>query len=146
MGKYLSSTSTAELQQEGPRIRISISAPEEEIEIGRAFAIEYPEPLSVSALIDTGASLTVINPEIVQSCRLSQTGFTKISSAGNMGDFPTFAAHIEFPSHNLRGFEIIPVVACSLPQQSISCLIGRDILRRWMFTYNGRTGEFVVTD
>ena len=146
MRNNLSCSSASELQQEGPRIRISISAPQEEIEIGGAFAIEYPEPLSVVALIDTGASLTVINPELVQSCRLTQTGFTKISSAGNIGDFPTFAAHIEFPGHNLRGFEIIPVVACKLPQQSISCLIGRDILRRWRFTYNGRTGEVSVMD
>lgn len=146
MGRYLSSNSSAELQQEGPRIRISISAPEEEIEIGRAFAIVYPDPLSIVALVDTGASLTVINPELVQSCRLSQTGFTKISSAGSIGDFPTYAAHIEFPGYNLRGFEIIPVVACRLPQQSISCLIGRDVLRRWIFTYNGRTGEFAVAD
>src|SRR5215469_7081628 len=127
MGKYFSSTSTVELQQEGPRIRISLSAPQEEIEIGIAFAIEYPEPRSILALIDTGASLTVINPELVQSCRLSQTGFTKISSAGNVGDYPTYAARIEFPGQNLRGFEIIPVVGWKLPQQSISCLIGRDI-------------------
>ena len=146
MGRYSSSSSTAELQQEGPRIRISISAPQEEIEIGRAFAIEYPEPLSILALIDTGASLTVINPELVQSCRLSQTGFTKISSAGNVGDYPTYAARIEFPGQDLRGFDIIPVVGCKLPQQSISCLIGRDILRRWTLTYNGRTGEVTVAD
>lgn len=146
MGQFSARLDTGELQREGPRIRIVISAPQEEIEIGSAFAIQYPEPFSIFALIDTGASLTVINPELAQSCKLAQTGFTKVSSAGRIDDYPTYAARIQFIGTTLRGFEVIPVVGCRLPQQAISCLIGRDILRRWKFTYDGRSGEFTAND
>jgi hypothetical protein len=42
------------LQQHGPRIRISISAPLMEVEEGKAVGLEYPRPLQLLALIDTG--------------------------------------------------------------------------------------------
>ena len=146
MGQISSHSGPNDLQQEGPRVRIIISAPREEIDDGRAVGLDYPDPISVLALVDTGASLTVINPELAQSCKLRQTGFAKVSAVGNQGDYPRYAACIKFVDDNLRGFEIIPVVGCKLPQQSISCLIGRDLMRRWKFTYDGRTGEFSITD
>ena len=135
-----------ELQQEGPCIRILISALREEVVEGRAVGLEYPDPISVVALVDTGASLTVINPELVQSCKLKHTGFVKVSAVGNQGAYPQYAACIEFVGDKLKGFEVIPVVGCKLPQQSISCLIGRDLMRRWKFAYDGRTGEFSILD
>lgn len=146
MAQFSFRSGPSELQQEGPRVRIIISAPREEIDEGRAVGLDYPDPISVVALVDTGASLTVINPELAQSYRLRQTGFAKVSAVGSLGDYPRYAACIKFVGNNLKGFEIIPVVGCKLPQQSISCLIGRDLMRRWKFTYDGRTGEFTITD
>jgi len=146
MGQFSSRSGEAELQQEGPRIRILISAPQDEIEVEEAFGEPYPNPIGVFALIDTGASLTVVNPELAKSCKLKQTGFAQVSSAGQLGKYPRYAARIQFPDAELRGFDVIPVVGCKLPQQSISCLIGRDVLRRWTMIYSGRLGEFSVRD
>ena len=140
------SHSPDELQQEGPRLRILISAPQVEIHEGRSLGLEYPEPLSLSALIDTGSSLTVVNPQVAQTCKLRQTGFVELSAAGSLGRYPQFAARISFLGTDLKAFEVIPVVGCPLPRQQISCLIGRDLMRRWKFTYDGRTGEFTITD
>jgi len=145
MGQVSFRSGPGDLQQEGPRVRIIISAPREEIDEGRAVGLEYPDPINVVALVDTGASLTVINPELARSCKLRQTGFAKVSAAGNQGLYPRYAACIKFVD-NLKGFDVIPVVGCKLPQQSISCLIGRDLMHRWRFTYDGRTGEFSILD
>src|ERR1035438_9885158 len=146
MGQASFRIGPSDLQQEGPRVRILISALREEINEGRSLGLEYPAPIRVKALVDTGASLTVINPELAQSCKLKHTGFVKVSAAGNLGAYPQYAACIKFADDNLKGIEVIPVVGCKLPQQSISCLIGRDLMRRWKFTYDGRTGEFTITD
>jgi hypothetical protein len=40
--------------------------------------------------------------------------------------------------------ELIQVLCCELPHQPIQCLIGRDIFSRWLFTYNGHTGEWSI--
>lgn len=137
----------AVLQRDGPLIRIAISAPQFEIAQGRRIGLDFPEPMTIGGLIDTGASLTVVNPQVAQRCRLSHTGFATIFAAGSSGQYPEYAAAISFPNHELKGFELIRVVACPIVGQRLfACLIGRDILRKWMLTYDGHSGETTIKD
>jgi predicted aspartyl protease len=105
----------------------------------------FPE-LSVRAVIDTGAALTIINPQIATKCKLRQTDRNKINAVGGeAGEYPAHAAAISFPGTDLPGFDVIRVVACPIVKQPFfSCLIGRDILQRWLFRYDGRTGQFEI--
>lgn len=141
--KFLLSPSA--LQQQGPHIEILISATRTDLEEGRAVGLEYPE-LTVRALIDTGASLTIINPQIAATCKLRQTDRSKITAVGGeSGEYPAHAATISFPGTELPRFDVIRVVACPIIKQPFfSCLIGRDILRKWFVVYNGRTGEVEI--
>jgi predicted aspartyl protease len=135
-----------ELQKEGLRLRISISAPQMHMREDELAGLEYGV-LNVLALIDTGATRTLINPQVAEICRLRQTGNIYLTAvASGPSPYPEYAASIAFPGIGLKAFETIPVVACELPRQSISCLIGRDLMRRWKFTYDGGTGEFTITD
>jgi predicted aspartyl protease len=131
---------------QGPHIAILISATRVEVEEGRPLGLEFPE-LPVRALIDTGASLTVINPEIAKTCKLKQTGHQMINAVGGQaGEYPAYAAAISFPGSELPSLEATRVVACPIIRQPFfSCLIGRDIMRKWLFTYNGRTSEIEIT-
>lgn len=130
---------------QGPVIDILISTTRPELEEGRAIGLEYKE-LPVKALIDTGAALTIINPQIASTCKLSQTDWSKINSVGGKaGEYPAYGAAIHFPGSDLPGFDVIRVVACPIVRQPFfSCLIGRDILRKWLMTYDGPAGEFDV--
>ena len=125
------------LQKDGPRIFVEISAPSDEIKDGSAVGLEYPPPFGVHAVIDTGASLTVVNPEVVERCKLRATGFAIVASIEKKDQYHQHAARIRFPNTKLKDFDGIPVVACKILQQPYSCLIGRDILRSWLLTYNG---------
>ena len=131
--------------QQGPHIAILVSATRWEVEEGRSVGLEFPE-LPVRALIDTGASLTIINPQIAATCKLKQTGHQKINAVGGeAGEYPEFAAAIRFPETELPGLDTARVVACPIIRQPFfSCLIGRDILQKWLFTYNGRTGAVEI--
>jgi len=100
----------------------------------------------MKALVDTGASLTVVNPEVAATWKLRHTGFVQVSAAGHTERYPQYAARMTFPGTRLKVYEVIPVVACKLPGQPISCLIGRDVLRRWQFSYNGPTGEYSISE
>jgi predicted aspartyl protease len=130
---------------EGPHIEILISTTRPELEEGRAIGLEFRE-LSVHALIDTGASLTVINPQIASTCKLLQTDWNRITTVGGMaGRYPAYAASISFPGTDLPSFDVIRVVACPIIEQRFfSCLIGRDILRRWFMTYDGPNGQIEI--
>jgi gag-polyprotein putative aspartyl protease len=131
---------------QGPHIAILISATRLELDEGRAVGLEFPE-LPVRALIDTGASLTVINPQIATTCKLKQTGYQMINAVGGeAGEYPEYAAAISFPGTRLPGLDATRVVACPIIRQPFfSCLLGRDIMRKWLFTYDGRTGEVGIT-
>ncbi len=135
-----------ELLLQGPHIAILISATRLEVDEGRPLGLEFPE-LPVHALIDTGASLTVINPEIAKTCKLKQTGHQMINAVGGKaGEYPAYAAAISFPGTNLASLDATRVVACPIIRQPFfSCLIGRDIMRKWLLSYDGRTGEVEIT-
>lgn len=125
------------LQKDGPRIFIEISAPLDEIKEGSAIGLEYPPPFGCTAIIDTGASITVVNPELVERCKLRATGYAIVASIEKKAQYHQHAARIRFPNTPLKGLDEIPVVACKILQQPYACLIGRDILRNWLLTYNG---------
>ena len=125
------------LHKHGPRIFIRISAPSSDIKEGSAVGLEFPEPFGITAVIDTGASLTVVNPEVVERCKLRPTGFAVVASIEKKGLYRQHAACIRFPDTKLKTLDCIPVVACKISQQPYACLIGRDILRNWLLTYSG---------
>lgn len=133
------------LFQQGPHIEIRIGATRLEVVEGRAIGLEFPV-IPVRALIDTGASLTIINPEIAATCKLRQTGRQKINAVGGeAGEYPEYAASIAFPGSELPSFDTTRVVACPIIRQPFfSCLIGRDIMRKWLFKYDGRSGEIEI--
>jgi Retroviral aspartyl protease len=130
---------------DGPHIEIRISTTRHELEEGLAINLEFKE-LSVRGLIDAGASLTVINPQIASTCKLLQTDWKDLTAVGGMtGRFPAYAAAISFPHTNLPRLDNIRVVACPIIRQPLfSCLIGRDILRKWRFIYDGPRGELDI--
>ena len=131
------SFSPATLQKDGPQIYIEVSALSDEIRDGTAVGLEYPRPFGIHAVIDTGASLTVVNPQVVTTCKLRWTGFASVASVEKFGKYPQHAARIRFPGTNLADLDGIPVVACEMIKQPYACLIGRDILRNWLLTYSG---------
>jgi predicted aspartyl protease len=139
-------SSASALQLQGPIIEILISATRPEINEGEGLGLEFPA-LLVKALVDTGASLTIINPEIAATCKLRHTDKNKINAVGGeAGEYPAHAAAISFPGTVLPSFDVIRVVACPIVKQPFfSCLIGRDILRKWLFVYDGRKGDVQIT-
>jgi predicted aspartyl protease len=97
--------------------------------------------VSVNALIDTGASGSVITPKVAEQLGLVHTGFQKVSSVQDEQQRPVYYGFIILPWGN--GKEI-PLVSC--PLKNFDCLIGRDILLHWHFTYNGPDGSIVICD
>ena len=56
----------------GPCIDVIIMNSRDVIEAGRAIGLEYPEPRPMKALLDTGASVTVISKVFANTCKLFQ--------------------------------------------------------------------------
>lgn len=98
------------------------------------------------ALVDTGASRTVLTPEAVQKVGLPVVDYVPLSRAGGSDRVTAHVASISFSTRKIAPIEVIQVLCCALPEQPIQCLIGRDILSRWLFTYDGRTGRWTIEE
>jgi predicted aspartyl protease len=146
MARVQFSYSRVTLRKSGPKIKIQIGHPQEELEIARQQGVRLKEPRTVTALIDTGASISVLNPQLAATCGLRQTGKIQISTAGQVSDRPEYACAVAFPSTHLAEADPLRIVARPLPGQDVACLLGRDLLERWRFTYDGRTGEVDIEE
>jgi predicted aspartyl protease len=144
--KFSRSYSRTELRRTGPKITVTIGHPQATLALAEQSNLELKKPFTVTALIDTGASRTVISPVLAATCGLRQTGEARISSAGHIMARPEFAGAIHFPGQELKGFDPMSLVACPLPEQDVACLLGRDVLERWNLTYDGRSGFVEVEE
>jgi hypothetical protein len=119
----------------------------EVIEAGRTVGLEYPEPVKMKALLDTGAAVTVISKTFARYCKLLQTGETEIRVLGSTHRCGEHAGAISFPGTNLRPFDPIRIVSADFVQERhYAILIGRDILRNWTITFDGRSNCVTIAD
>ncbi len=97
--------------------------------------------MTATAMIDTGASGSVISPAIAAQLGLKQTGLQNVASVNNQQNQPVYYGGIGFSWGRAfdTGLVACPIVGCD-------CLIGRDILRFWYFTYDGPNGSIVICD
>lgn len=132
----------------GPCIDVSIMNSRHVIEAGRAIGFEYPEPLPIKALLDTGAAITVVSRVWANNCRLFQTNEgSKITSFGGIQRCGEHAGAISFPGTGLRPFDPTRIVSADFTQErSYAIVIGRDILRNWVITFDGRSKQVTITD
>lgn len=95
-----------------------------------------------TAFIDTGADCTVIRPGLGSALGLSPTDQTEISTPGHPAGIMSnrYPVRVTF-GRGLRGATaaLHDVVAVELPlARDEDCLIGRDVLRKARFVYDGR--------
>jgi len=135
----------------GPRLEIEVGPPILRTAKGPIQPVPVPGVggtfSRMPALIDTGAGRTVLTPAAVARVGLRQVDVTRLARAGGINeDAGVYVASIQFPRYKLATIEVAKVICCELPEQPIQCLIGRDILSRWGFNYDGRTGEWIIDE
>ena len=111
--------------------------------------LQVPAPQIVRALIDTGASMSGVDPSVLVALGLSPTGEADIhtpSTGGIPVSTPTYDVRIAIvsgrsgDSHFVS--ETIQVVSTELTAQGLQVLIGTDILESFILHYNGAEKVF----
>src|ERR1035438_6435361 len=110
----------------GPCIDVIVMNSSDVIEAGRPLGFEYPEPLRMRALLDTGASVTVISKTFANYCKLFQTNEgSEITAVGTAHRCGEHAGAVSFPSTNLRPFDPIRIVSVDfVKERNYAILIG----------------------
>jgi predicted aspartyl protease len=137
-----------DLKPYGPRLKITIGHPLlRTMEIhGLASAASSPRFTTTDALIDTGAQRTILAPEAVQKVGLSKIDETDLIRVGGKIRANVYAASLQFPYPGLSAIEVIEVPCCELSHPLFRCLLGRDVLSRWVLHYDGPVGTWHIDE
>jgi predicted aspartyl protease len=132
----------------GPCIDVLVMNSHEVIQAGNTIGLEYPGPRPLRALLDTGASITVISKKFAEYCKLRQTNEgSEISAIGAVHRCGEHAGSISFPDTDLRTFDPIRIVSAVFAKERYyACLIGRDILRNWLISFDGRGKRVIIEE
>lgn len=123
-----------QLRQDGMVVQITLTKPA---------AGGGGTPVTLNAMIDTGASISTIQDSVAQKAGLQQTGQTQLSGVGGTQMSAIYAASLAIPKFGVT-VDAVEVASVSQPFPGVDMLIGRDILANLELDYHGLQGEFAL--
>ena len=98
--------------------------------------------MSGLALIDTGATFSSIDEDILNALGIRPVGSTPVQTpSGVLQQREIFTCQFFFPGTPIPVFPFANVVGSTLKHQGIVALIGRDLLRNFLLIYDGVHGS-----
>jgi predicted aspartyl protease len=136
-------TQVPNLREIGPVVEVRLAVGSIIEEVLRKKNETIPTPIAASAMIDTGATGTVVRKDIVRQLNMNPIGTTLIStpSSTNIRCYE-YLMRLLFPSNVV--VETV-VIAAPLLGQHIQCLVGRDVLQNGVFIYTGYINAFTLS-
>jgi hypothetical protein len=133
----------AALRLYGPTISVKIGVHPAMAKRLKADGRTVPDPIAGDAMIDTGAAVTAVALSVSQHLQLPNTDKTTVFGIGGQSEGYTNPISILFPGLN-NIVMTSPRAHChdfSISARHIIALIGRDILDKMTFFYDGLNGE-----
>jgi hypothetical protein len=142
---------------DGPILPVWIGVSEQQELYLRGSHRPVPPRIEVWALIDTGAFDTCVSQSLLSRLGVESKGKYPLLSttSGNQPqicDIFSISVSVPLPPVSLTRpldteFRIstLDVVAVDLEGMAMGALIGRDVLQRSLFVYDGRTGQFMIS-
>lgn len=102
-------------------------------------------PIRVTAVIDTGAQMTVLSPDVTVALGIKAVGAVSILTPTSAGavQCPQFHINVHFSADAV--IENILAAQAPLIGHGFQCLIGRDVLRTAVLVYIGPENQFTLT-
>jgi hypothetical protein len=127
----------------GPVVRISVLQSPPVLAILRETRQSPAKPEDVLALVDTGASASVVKQGIAERLGLQPVGVVQMTTPSCSGiRCYRYAVQLLFPN---KVAVKCTVTEAPLKDQPIQLLIGRDILRFGVLVYIGHTNTFTLS-
>lgn len=136
-------TQVPNLQEVGPVVEVRLVVGSIIEDVLRRDGQSIPAPVQTLAMIDTGATRTVVREDIVGQLNLNPVGVTLINtpSSANIQCYE-YLMRLLFPNNVI--IQAV-VIAAPLQGQHIQCLIGRDVLHHGVFIYTGYINTFTLS-
>lgn len=133
----------------GPLIDFVCGVSRPRAEALKKAGLPVPANINVKGLVDTGASITSIDPSILKALAVVSTGTIPLHTPSTKQGCPHVANQFDISlilvhTKAVRTWFALPVIEAELAHQGIHALIGRDVLRFCLMTYDGQAGTFAL--
>lgn len=137
------SSQVSNLLQAGPVVDIQIAPSQPAVDAMLAAGQSAPNPVTVSAMIDTGAANSVMAQDLAAQLGLQPIGTVTITTPSSV-NVPCleYVVRLVFPNNTTIETAII---AAPMQGQNVQCLIGREVLAHAVFVYTGFTNTFTLS-
>lgn len=137
------------LTQAGPVLQVEVSIPTALAQLLSNTSQNIPQPAVGLALVDTGASRSCVDQQAITTLGVNPVGSVSVGTPAGPAQQFLYPARFHFPAQQME-FEFTQVVGANLTGQLIGgqpllALIGRDVLARCVFIYNGTMGAWTLT-
>lgn len=120
---------------------IEISLPQILVDELTKKGMPIPKPITGNALIDTGASASVVDLSIISSLQISPVGVATVLTTAGPVQQNLFPMRFVFPRLVI---DVSAVLGADLRPFGIVSLIGRDILSLFLMIYHGLAGVITL--
>jgi len=130
----------------GPQINVDVLPPTVVEKWAKSRNVKIIKVSKIPALLDSGASVTGIDSEMLQRLQYPPIGITNLSSPSGTMKTSIYMVRLIIPSQADPGFprniprivmDNVRVIAVNLSNQPYKILLGRDILSKVVLIYNG---------
>jgi len=100
-----------------------------------------PEPMDLKALVDTGASRSIIQESLVQTMRIFPVGIARMSTTLKRQTL-AYEYYLDVELGTIHFTSVF--IGAPLPDSTVQVLLGRDFLSHGVFHYDGKTSSFTL--
>lgn len=133
------------LRNIGPRLIIEIHVPPVLANYLTQRGQPVPAPISGDALLDTGASISAVETNVISQLRVNPIGITSVHTPGGVVQQNLHPIRFVFPAIGMLTIDFNAVIGSNLQPQGIIALVGRDVLSNCLLVYNGPAGMYSIS-
>jgi hypothetical protein len=132
----------------GPCIKVMVTNSDETLDAWRDIGFEPPKPHEITALLDTGSPFTIVSSVYAKNQMLFATSAqTEIRTLAGNAVCGEHSGAIGFPNTSLKRIGMMRILSRDFGKERYySCLIGRDVLRFWKISFDGRKKLITIVD
>jgi len=136
------------LKKDGAVMPVQVAVPSALAQYLTKRKLVVPQPVKGMALVDCGSSTSCVDSQAIKQLQVSAVGVGVLLSAGGRSEENLYPARFNFPELKMF-FEFSSVMSVRLKGQvvvgrDLIALIGRDVLSRCLFVYNGVHGNWTL--
>lgn len=136
------------LQREGAVLDVEIAVPSSLAKYLTGKKLAVPQPIRGWALVDSGATTSCVDNQVIKRLGVKPIRQTTVLGADGPSEQNVYPARFIFRQVKMS-FEFASAIGANLEEQSIMgrklvALIGRNVLSRCIFIYNGINATYTL--